>query len=162
MIELIEEPIDAARLLTAVSDPACGGQVLFVGTTRRWTQRDPHDLLETEYLMYEAYREMALGQMRSLAEEAAKRWPIKKFAMVHRLGRVEPQEASVAVAVSSPHRSEAFEAAKWLIDQLKHEVPIWKQEHYVQNGTEWIHPSSGSCNCPTHEPKLAANKQHSR
>ncbi|MEM7559640.1 MAG: molybdenum cofactor biosynthesis protein MoaE, partial [Planctomycetota bacterium] len=80
-------------------------------------------------------------------EEACRRWPVQKFAVVHRLGRVEPEEASVAVAVSTPHRSEAFEAAKWLMDSIKHDVPIWKKEHYVQNGSEWIHPSSGSCSC---------------
>lgn len=147
MIELTEDPIDCARLLEQVSDPTCGGQVLFLGTTRRWTQLASGEAVETEYLHYEAYREMALTQLKDLAETAKKRWPIKHVAIFHRLGRVEPEESSVGVAVSSPHRSESFEAAKWLIDELKHEVPIWKQEHYVQNGAEWIHPTSGSCSC---------------
>ncbi len=159
MIELIEEPIDANRLLAAVGDATCGGQVLFVGTTRQWTQRSTGEMLETDHLNYEAYREMALRQMQALADEAKQRWPVQKVAMVHRLGIVGPKEASVGVAVSTPHRSEAFEAARWLIDQLKHEVPIWKQDHYVQNGPEWIHPSSGSCSCTKSQGQVAASEQ---
>jgi molybdopterin synthase catalytic subunit len=176
MIELTEQPIDSNRLLEAVSDPNCGGQVLFVGTTRQWTKQvstapkaeasssnEPSvEVLETDYLMYEAYQEMALRQMQELASEAQSRWPIKQVAMVHRLGRVDPTEASVGVAVSSPHRSEAFEAAKWLIDELKHEVPIWKQEHYVQNGKEWIHPTSGNCSCDSTAHKTSQAQQQSQ
>lgn len=150
MIELTEEPIDAAQVLARVNHPECGAEVLFVGTTRQWTQ--PQDAekaapIETEHLIYETYREMALTQMERLVSEAKQRWPLREVAMIHRLGKVQPTEASVAVAVSCPHRSEAFEAARWLIDELKHHVPIWKQEHYVQSGAEWIHPSSGSCRC---------------
>lgn len=149
MIELTDKPIDTHRLLEAVADPECGGQVLFLGTTRQWTRTSEGHLLETEHLHYEAYAEMACAQLQALREAAVRRWPIKHVAIMHRLGRVDPLEASVGVAVSSPHRSEAFEAAKWLIDELKHEVPIWKQEHYVQNGAEWIHPTAGNCSCPS-------------
>jgi molybdopterin synthase catalytic subunit len=86
---------------------------------------------------------------------ARARWPVREVVLVHRVGRVAVSEPSVAVLVASPHRSEAFEAAKWLIDELKHSVPIWKREHYVQvcedqQSAEWIHPSAGNCNC---EPK---------
>ncbi len=153
MIELTEEPIDVCRLLAQVSDPECGAEVLFVGTTRQWTdvpeQSDESRIsrVETSHLVYEAYREMALAQMHKLADAARCRWPIRKVAIAHRLGTVAPAEASVAIAVSCPHRSEAFEAAKWLIDELKHNVPIWKQEHYVQSGPQWIHPSTGNCSC---------------
>ncbi len=149
MIEFTEQSIDTNRLLAAVGDPACGAQVLFVGTTRQWTKHQDHGLVETEFLNYEAYQEMALQQLQDLADKAKSRWPIQAVAIVHRLGKVLPIEASVAVAVSSPHRSEAFEAGQWLIDTLKHEVPIWKREHYVQSGAEWIHPTQGSCRCNT-------------
>ena len=156
MIELTDKPIDVVRVLAAVTDPHCGAEVLFLGTTRQWTQAIASDAtasdakasVETSHLVYECHAELALGEMQRLAEEARQRWPVHKVAVVHRLGRVDPQEASVAVAVSCPHRSEAFEAGKWLIDQLKHTVPIWKQEHYVQSGAEWIHPTSGNCSCP--------------
>ena len=159
-IELTEGPLDVASILATVTDEWCGAEVLFVGTTRRWTVGDDRPdvgadaaaeagvrSLETSYLFYECYREMALAEMQRLADEAVRRWPVRRLAMVHRVGRVDPTEPSVAVAVSCPHRSEAFESARWLIDSLKHEVPIWKREHYVQQGPEWIHPGSGSCRC---------------
>lgn len=149
MIEIIDQPIDASALLEHVTDPTCGAQVLFVGTTRQFTRQTDGQTLETEFLYYEAYREMAMEQMVRMEATARERWPVQKVAMVHRLGKVNPAESSVAVAVSCPHRSEAFEAARWLIDTLKHEVPIWKQEHYVQNGPEWIHPTAGNCRCGT-------------
>lgn len=154
LIELTDGPLDVARVLGYVTDPACGAEVLFVGTTRRWTTEtrtgDPDNSgkpRETSHLVYEAYREMAISQLSQLAETAIERWPVRRVAIVHRVGRVDPTEPSVAVAVSCPHRGEAFEAAQWLIDTLKHEAPIWKQEHYVQSGPEWIHPDAGSCRC---------------
>ncbi len=152
VIELTDAPIDTSHVLSLVHDPACGAEVMFVGTTRQWTEIPDTDAsapepIETSHLVYEAYREMALVQMQKLEAEARSRWPLRKLAMVHRLGHVAACEPSVAIAVSSPHRSEAFEAAKWLIDQLKHDVPIWKQEHYVQHGSQWIHPTAGNCNC---------------
>lgn len=170
MLELTDQTIDIARVLAAVTDPTCGAEVLFIGTTRQWTgdatygttdatggttdaKYDPAaehlGPRETSHLVYDCYREMALSQLQRLADTAKNRWPVHKLAIVHRLGRVDPTEASVAVAVSCPHRSEAFEAAKWLIDELKHQVPIWKQEHYVQSGAEWIHPTDGNCRCTT-------------
>ncbi|MEM8735231.1 MAG: molybdenum cofactor biosynthesis protein MoaE, partial [Planctomycetota bacterium] len=147
MIELTYDAIDCQKLLERIADPTCGGQVMFVGTTRQFTRLADGRECETDHLIYEAYEEMATKQLEALSEEAMTRWPVKKVAITHRLGHVDPLEASVGVAVATPHRSEAFEAAKWLIDTLKHDVPIWKQEHYVQNGAEWIHPTSGSCRC---------------
>lgn len=150
MLKLTDEPIDLSVLLPLVSHPGCGAQVIFVGTTRQWTGE-----VETAYLEYEAYEQLALVKMNELEVAARQRWPLKEVIMVHRIGRVDVAEPSVAVLVATPHRSEAFEAAKWLIDELKHQVPIWKREHYVQvcadrQSAEWIHPSTGSCNC---EPK---------
>ncbi len=145
MIQITDKPIDLTALLPLVSNPECGAQVMFVGTTRQWTGE-----VETEYLEYEAYEQLAVQQMQALEAESRKRWPLREVVLVHRLGRVNVTEPSVAVLVASPHRSEAFEGAKWLIDELKHHVPIWKREHYVQNGAEWIHPSAGNCNCPSH------------
>lgn len=176
MIVLTNEAIDLNAALEHVTAPECGAEVLFVGTTRQFTSRfadavQPEndngqatdqrksETLETEYLTYEAYHEMATHQLERLASEAKQRWPVERVAIIHRLGKVLPQEASVAVAVSCPHRTEAFEAAKWLIDTIKHDVPIWKQEHYVQNGKEWIHPTSGSCRCDATTPSMPAQQQ---
>ncbi len=160
LIELTDDSLDVARVLEYVTDPTCGAEVLFVGTTRRWTTDtrtgDPEvsgKPRETSHLVYEAYREMAISQMTQLAETAIERWPVRRVAILHRVGRVDPTEPSVAVAVSCPHRGEAFEAAQWLIDTLKHDAPIWKQEHYVQSGPEWIHPDAGSCRCADAPPQ---------
>lgn len=167
-LEITDLPIDVAAVSASVVDENCGASVLFLGTTRRWTvsaqqnvmsEADQVQRLETSHLIYEAYREMALAKLSELANEAARRWPIHKVSIVHRVGRVDPLEPSVVIAVSTPHRREAFEAGQWLIDSVKHEVPIWKQEHYIQGETEWIHPTSGSCSC-THDQSDSANKSN--
>jgi molybdopterin synthase catalytic subunit len=159
MIKLTGESIDLSTLLPLVSHPDCGAQVMFVGTTRQWTGD-----VETEYLEYEAYEQLAIVKMNELEATARSRWPLKEVVMVHRIGRVDVAQPSVAVLVASPHRTEAFEAAKWLIDELKHQVPIWKQEHYVQvcadrQSSQWIHPSAGSCNCDSHTSSKSAQQQ---
>jgi len=135
MIHLIDTPIDAQTVLAAVATPAAGAVVLFLGTTREYTAGR-----QTTSLDYEAYRPMAEKTLAALAEDARRRWPIEKLCIVHRLGHVPLGEASVAVAVSTPHRTAAFEAGNWLIDNLKESVPIWKKETWADGGTEWIHP----------------------
>ena len=84
---------------------------------------------------------MAVAKMKELERIACERWPIRTVALVHRLGRVEIKEPSVAVIVGTPHRSEAFEAGKWLIDELKKQVPIWKKEWFAAQPPKWIHPT---------------------
>lgn len=127
------EPLDVARCAAFLSVPEAGGIDLFVGTTRRWTGD-----AETVELSYECYEPMALREMASLAREAAERWPVRRVCIHHRLGTVPLAEASVVVGVSTPHRAEAFEACRWLIDTLKRQVPIWKREHYRDGHTEWV------------------------
>jgi molybdopterin synthase catalytic subunit len=97
------------------------------------------------HLEYEAYEEMALPLLQEIGAETARRFPVTDVRLVHRLGRLEIGEASVAVAVSSPHRTEAFAACRFAIDALKAKVPIWKKEFYA-DGSEWLdHPGpSGS------------------
>jgi molybdopterin synthase catalytic subunit len=114
----------------------CGAVLLFLGTTREWTEDN-----RTEFLEYDAYEAMAISEMRKLADRAADRWPVKFVSIVHRLGRVDLGEASVAIAVSAPHRREAFEAGQWLIDTLKELVPIWKKDHVANGSSVWLHPS---------------------
>ncbi len=135
MIELVERPIDEAAVLRHVSSPAAGAVVLFLGTTREFTAGR-----QTASLDYECYPEMARSKLRQLEEEARSRWSLVECAIVHRLGHVPLGEASVAVAVSSPHRQAAFEAGKWLIDTLKEVVPIWKKENWADGTSEWVHP----------------------
>ena len=92
-------------------------------------------------LDYEAYEEMAGEKMKDLAAQARQQWQLVNVAIVHRLGNVPLGEASVAIAVSSAHRANAFEAGRWLIDTLKVEVPIWKREHWSDGSSEWVHPT---------------------
>jgi len=122
MIQLTRDPIDAAALLAQVTLPRAGAVVLFLGTVRELTAGR-----QTACLDYECYPEMARRKLEELETEARRRWPIVECALVHRLGRLELAEASVAVAVSTPHRHDAFAAGQWLIDTLKQVVPIWKQ-----------------------------------
>ncbi len=138
MIELTDLPIDPQTVLAAVASPAAGAVVLFLGTTREFTAGR-----QTVYLDYECYPEMARKKMQELTDEAAQRWSLVGCAIIHRLGRVALGETSVAIAVSSPHRQVAFEAGQWLIDTLKQVVPIWKQEHWSDGSTEWVHPQAG-------------------
>ncbi len=124
--------IDVAALEREVADPAAGAIVSFTGTTRR--DNAGRVVLRLEY---EAYEPMALSEMRKLAVEAGVRRKITRIAIAHRIGVVEIGETSVAIAVSAPHRAEAFEACRFAIDRLKEIVPIWKKEHF-EGGEVWI------------------------
>ena len=93
-------------------------------------------------LDYEAYSGMAEKKMAEIERDTRERWPVGEMAMVHRLGHLEVGEISVAVAVSCPHRAQAFEACRHAIDRLKELVPIWKKENWADGGTEWVHPGS--------------------
>jgi molybdopterin synthase catalytic subunit len=135
MIQLTENPIDTAALLDRVRHPNAGAVVLFLGTTREMTGDR-----QTVALDYEAYHEMAERKLAELENEARQKWPVIECMIVHRLGRVPLTEASVAIAVSTPHRSDAFAAGQWLIDSLKHDVPIWKREQWADGSQEWVHP----------------------
>jgi molybdopterin synthase catalytic subunit len=121
--------------LNSVQSPLAGAVVLFLGTTREVTGDR-----RTESLDYESYGDMAEKKLAELEAEARRRWPLVGCAIVHRVGRVAVSDASVAIAVSSPHRNEAFAAGKWLIDALKQVVPIWKKENWADGGSQWVHP----------------------
>ncbi len=151
--QLTQGPIDTASLLDEVASSQAGAVVLFLGTVREMTSGR-----RTVALDYECYPEMARRKMDELATEAHARWPLSGCAIVHRLGHLELGEASVAVAVSSPHRGQAFEAARWLIDTLKQVVPIWKKENWDDGSTQWVHPASdGETTKPNPPPQSPAN-----
>jgi molybdopterin synthase catalytic subunit len=137
MIQITDQPIDCEAVLKTVYDADCGANLLFTGTTRRMTGEQ-----ETKFLVYQCYQEMAIKEMESLAAAAKTKWPIKQVAVVHRTGKVEIGEASIAIAVSGPHRKETFAAGEWLIDELKKKVPIWKQENGVDGNQQWVHPNA--------------------
>ena len=135
MIEITDKAIDIAAVLRDVSSRQAGAVVLFLGTAREFT-----DGRQTASLEYECYHEMALKKLAELETEARQRWPLCGCAIMHRVGRVELGEACVAIAVSAAHRQEAFLAGQWLIDTLKHVVPIWKQENWADGTADWVHP----------------------
>jgi molybdopterin synthase catalytic subunit len=136
MIRLQSEPIDYAQLTELVRTPSCGAVVLFLGTVRELTEGKA-----TRSLDYEAYQSMAEKKLAEVEQEARSQWPVGEIALVHRLGHLELGEVSVAVAVSCPHRAQAFEACRYAIDRVKEVVPIWKKEHWADGTTDWVHPA---------------------
>jgi molybdopterin synthase catalytic subunit len=135
MIELSYLPIDSSSVLRAVESPRAGAMVLFLGVTREFTGER-----QTESLDYECFPPMAKTKLAELEQAACQQWPLTGCCIVHRLGHLKIGEASVAVAVSAPHRGDAFAAGQWLIDTLKEVVPIWKKENWAEGGSEWVHP----------------------
>jgi molybdopterin synthase catalytic subunit len=133
-IDILGKPLDVATAVSFVTEPNAGGIAVFLGTTRAEQTPKNRSLLALDY---EAYLDMAQGQLHELAREAGRRWPILKLALLHRIGRVAVGEPSVIVAVSTPHRSEAFDACRWLIDTLKAEVAIWKKEIWADGTATW-------------------------
>ena len=136
MVRLVREPIDLAAL--QATTPRDGAVCLFVGVVRN--ENGGRAVLRLEY---EAYEEMALPQMEEIEAATRRRFPVTDVRIVHRLGRMEIGEASVAVAAVSPHRNEAFAACRWAIDTLKTRVPIWKKEFYA-DGAAWLEGPEGS------------------
>ncbi len=137
MIQLTHQPIDPQMVLECVASPAAGAVVLFLGTVREQSGGRAAVALE-----YEAYPDMARRELEQLAAEARQRWDLCGCAIVHRLGRLEVGQVSVAVAASAPHRRAAFEAGQWLIDRIKEVVPIWKNEQFADGTSEWVHPGT--------------------
>ncbi len=147
MIELTEKSIDFTQLTNLVRDHRAGAVLLFLGTVREFTGTE-----QTSSLRYEAYPVMALKKLQELEEECSRQFPVVRIAISHRTGDLDLGEISVAIAVSAPHRAQAFDAGRWLIDTLKERVPIWKQENYQDGRIEWVHPgTSGASNSMTNQ-----------
>ncbi|MFI5208249.1 MAG: molybdenum cofactor biosynthesis protein MoaE [Gemmatimonadales bacterium] len=130
---LTERQIDAAALLAEVASPGCGGTALFLGTVRRSAEDGDVDGIE-----YSASPEMAEAEFDRLLAEAKARWPAARVALRHRTGFVRAGEASVAIAVACPHRAEAFEACRYLIEETKKRVPVWKKERLASGSERWV------------------------
>ena len=136
MLITIVENIDLDEAYKYLETTETGAVNLFVGTVRNQTKGK-----EVVKLVFEAYESMALKEMTRIAESAKKRWPLAKVLMVHVIGEKKPGEAVVVVGVSSAHRDASFEACRFLIDELKKTVPIWKKEFFTDNSV-WVnaHP----------------------
>jgi molybdopterin synthase catalytic subunit len=136
VILLTREPLDPAALLRLVARPANGALLLFVGVVRE--VNDGRGVTGIEYSAYEA---MAAKELADIATEAASRFGTPDIAIEHRLGELALEEASVGIAVGHSHRGNAYDASRWIIEQLKRRVPIWKREHYVDGTREWVDPT---------------------
>jgi len=127
------EPLSLDEAADAVADPAAGAACIFTGTVR-----DHSDAGDVTGLTYEAWHELAEQRLRELADDILQRWPARRVAIVHRVGELSVGETSVIVAVSAPHRADAFEACRHGIEQLKQDVPIWKKEGLVTGDAHWV------------------------
>ncbi len=127
------EPIDPSTVVERVGAPEDGAVALFLGTVRNRNDGRPVGGME-----YEGYAEMAREQLAAIVAEAAVRAGTDRMAAVHRLGELAVGEVSVAIAVSTPHRAEAFDAARYVIEEIKKRLPVWKRERYLDGRAEWL------------------------
>src|SRR5574337_1087718 len=137
MLEITDQPLSLEQLVKVVKRSSSGAVATFLGVVREQKRGR-----QVRYLEYEAYREMAIPKMCEIADEIRRKWEVDEIAMVHRIGRLQIGEASVAIAVSAPHRQQALAACAYAIDRLKEIVPIWKKEVWT-DGEEWVGP--GRC-----------------
>ncbi|HEY8741187.1 MAG TPA: molybdenum cofactor biosynthesis protein MoaE [Candidatus Dormibacteraeota bacterium] len=135
---LTREPIEVGHLTSGLAGAADGAIATFVGVVR-----DNQDGRAVQRLEYEAHEPMAEAQVAQLVSNATRRWGLSAVRLRHRLGSIGIGEVSVFIGVASPHRAEALEACRWLIDTLKAEVPIFKKEYYVDGGTSWVEEGTG-------------------
>ena len=139
MFAIVEGRIDVAALISGAQRPDCGAISTFVGTTRV----DETGGASVEYLEYEAYRPMADRKLEEIGAEIMMRWDVREVSIVHRIGRVGPGEASVAIVVAAPRRGAAFEASRYAIERIKQVVPIWKREVW-SDGYVWVGSQVGT------------------
>jgi molybdopterin synthase catalytic subunit len=126
-------PLDVSALRAALADPACGGYAAFEG----WV-RDHNEGQRVRHLEYEAYEALAVREAERIIAEAGARFGVAHAACAHRVGDLEVGELAVWVGVSAAHRDEAFRACRYIIDEIKHRLPIWKKEHYVGGDSGWV------------------------
>jgi molybdopterin synthase catalytic subunit len=134
---IVVVPINPAALLTEVGNVANGASLLFVGTVR-----DMNEGRAVTGIEYAAYESMAARELDAIVSEAALRFNTNAIVVEHRIGELALGEASVAIAVAHAHRAPAYEASRFVIEQLKRRVPIWKREHYVDGTREWVDPTA--------------------
>ncbi|MHB0948730.1 MAG: molybdenum cofactor biosynthesis protein MoaE [Gemmatimonadaceae bacterium] len=133
---LVTAPIDPAALLDEVASPRNGAAVLFLGTVR-----EVNDGRSVEALDYAAYDAMAQSELERIVAQASRRFAMDDLVVEHRIGLLHLGEVSVAIAAAHPHRAEAFDACRWIIEAIKTRVPIWKREHYTDGDRAWVLPA---------------------
>jgi molybdopterin synthase catalytic subunit len=138
-----DDPIDGSALLRSVADHGCGAEVLFLGTVRRSNEDGPVVAID-----YTAYAEMAGEELDRIVGEARTRWSGAHFAVRHRLGEIPVGEPSIGVAVAAPHRAEAYAASRFIVDEAKRRLPVWKKERFEDGSSEWRENAAASSDTP--------------
>ncbi len=130
---IVREPIDASHVLSLIGADQDGASLLFLGVVR-----DHNDGRSVGGVRYDAYEEMAARVLSEIVDEAARSADTDRVAAVHRIGELRVGEVSVAIAVSSPHRAEAYEASRYIIEEIKKRLPVWKKERYSDGAEQWV------------------------
>jgi len=147
MFKITSEPINNQDVIDSVVHHNAGAISVFIGTVREMTGQK-----QTKFLHYEAYVPMAEKQLERIGTEIQEKWPSAITAITHRIGTLQISDIAVTIAVSTPHRNDAFEASRYAIERIKEIVPIWKKEHYT-DGEEWIGNQKGTTTYPAGHPE---------
>lgn len=147
--EISKEPIDIQAIIDKVVQRDAGAITTFIGTVRELTKGK-----KTLFLIYEAYESMAVKKLAQIGQEIEEKWPNSKVAITHRVGKLDITDVAVVIAVSTPHRADAYEANRYAIERIKEIVPIWKKEHW-EDGEEWIGDQLEKVAYPTGKPEGA-------
>jgi molybdopterin synthase catalytic subunit len=145
MSHLTRQPLALDSLLAEISSPAYGGTCVFLGTVRSGPEERGVTAIE-----YSAYEEMVEAEFSRLLADAQTRWPDARIAVRHRVGTIPVGEASIAIAVAAPHRAQAFDACRFVIEEVKRRIPVWKKELRVDGTEVWVDPSGRPTVKPSH------------
>ncbi|OZM56614.1 molybdenum cofactor biosynthesis protein MoaE [Lottiidibacillus patelloidae] len=148
LFQIVDEPIILQDLVDKVERREAGAVTTFIGTVREWTKGK-----RTVYLEYQAYKPMAIKMLKTIGDEIQSKWPNTKVAITHRVGRLDISDIAVIIAVSSPHRKQAYEANEYAIERIKQIVPIWKKEHW-EDGETWIGDQLEKVSYPKGKPNI--------
>lgn len=147
LFNICSDPINNQQVIDKVIHNNSGAVSVFIGTVREMTGEK-----QTRFLEYEAYVPMAEKQLQRIGDEIQERWPEAKTAITHRIGTLQISDTAVTIAVSTPHRQDAFDASRYAIERIKEIVPIWKKEHYT-DGEEWVGNQKGTESYPAGHPE---------
>ncbi|AIE61613.1 molybdenum cofactor biosynthesis protein MoaE [Bacillus methanolicus] len=146
--EITKEPINIQSVIDKVIQREAGAITTFIGTVRELTNGK-----KTLFLIYEAYEAMAVKKLEQIGNEIQERWKGAKVAITHRVGKLDITDVAVVIAVSTPHRADAYEANRYAIERIKEIVPIWKKEHW-EDGEEWVGNQLETVAYPTGKPEV--------
>lgn len=143
---IVERPIDPAAVLAEVENTQNGATLLFLGTVR-----EVNEGAAVTGIDYTAYAGMADRELADIVADATRRWDTLDVVVEHRIGTLALGDVSVAIAVAHPHRGEAYDASRFIIEELKTRLPIWKREHYVDGTAEWVQNAASSSRAPARD-----------